>query len=393
MSACEALIANAAVGAAPALRAVDCMANDFAASGFARAFGSNGALLPALTILLTLYVAFFAFALITGRSRLGVGALMPRMLLVGAVLTFATSWIAWQQVVWNLVIGAPDQLAGVLMGVKGSSTQMLAGRIDLVVRAIAEVDEASRGAAGQAAAGATAGVSAGAFAPPGLMWLGAMLLLLGTIGVLVTTRIALGLLLALGPVFVVLALFGGTRGLFVGWLRALVLMAVVPLFVVAGGMMMLELLAPVLRGLAGPDGIEPQAAIALFLIAAVYVALMVMAVMMAGRIVSAWTVFGLGRSGGLRDDAPGQAWLVEQAAGVPIMPVAARTAVQGIAGMTGAAGLAGLAGAGALVNVTELSSAAGDAPQAYARAGRRPLGVGSRYANRAAGRGQWELKR
>ena len=67
------------------------------------------------------------------------------------------------------------------------------------------------------------------------MWLSALLLLLGTVGVLVTARIALAVLLAVGPVFVVLALFPGTRGLFAGWLRGVVLTAVTPLFAVLGG--------------------------------------------------------------------------------------------------------------------------------------------------------------
>jgi type IV secretion system protein VirB6 len=35
---------------------------------FRRLFGGEGALTPALTILLTLYIAFFAVSLLTGRS-------------------------------------------------------------------------------------------------------------------------------------------------------------------------------------------------------------------------------------------------------------------------------------------------------------------------------------
>ena len=52
--------------------------------------------------------------------------------------------------------------------------------------------------------------------------------------------------MALGPIFVVLALFPGTRGLFVGWLKGVVLMALAPLFAVLGGSLMLELAVPVL---------------------------------------------------------------------------------------------------------------------------------------------------
>ena len=138
MNDCETLVANASAGAAQALRAVDCMANEAAATAFGRLFGSGGALLPALTIILTLYIAFFAISLLTGRSRIGVSALTPRMMTLGLVLTFATSWAAYQGVVWNLATGATDQIAGVLMGANGSATQLFADRIDMVFAAIAE---------------------------------------------------------------------------------------------------------------------------------------------------------------------------------------------------------------------------------------------------------------
>ena len=32
------------------------------------------------------------------------------MMTLGLVLTFTTSWVAYQGVVWNLAVGAPDQL-------------------------------------------------------------------------------------------------------------------------------------------------------------------------------------------------------------------------------------------------------------------------------------------
>ena len=283
MSACDALTVNAALGAAPALRAVDCHANETTAAAFDRLFGTGGALLPALTILLTLYIAFFALSLLTGRSRIGIAALTPRMMTLGLVLTFATSWAAYQSVVWNLVVGAPDQIAGVLMGAQGPATLIFADRIDIVFAAIAE-----------AASSAGDTQAQGSFTPGNLMWLAALLLLLGTVGVLVTARIALAVLLALGPVFVVFALFSGTRGLFVGWLRGVVLTAVTPLFVVIGGGLTIELLVPILASLRGVDGIDGRSALALFMAASVHIALMAMVVKVAGSIVSAWQVFGAG---------------------------------------------------------------------------------------------------
>jgi type IV secretion system protein VirB6 len=92
----------------------------------------------------------------------------------------------------------------------------------------------------------------------------------------------------------VLALFRGTRGLFTGWLKGVVLLALAPLFAVLGGSLMLELAVPVLSALvATPGKIDPQAAMAFFMIGAVHAALMILVMKVAGTMVSGWTVFGL----------------------------------------------------------------------------------------------------
>lgn len=292
---CDPLVQSASAGVAAALSAVDCMAGEATTSAFARLFGTHGALLPALTLLLTLYIAIFALGLLTGRARLGVAALTPRMMLIGVVLTFATSWVAYQGVLWNLMVGAPDQVAGVLMGAKGQATHLFAARIDVLFQAIADAaDMANQQQAGAGTAAAPA--AAGTFAPASLVWLAAVLLLLGTVGVLVTARIVLAVLLALGPVFIVLALLRGARGLCAGWLRALVLVAITPLLAVLGGGVTIELAVPVVLQLAGPQGIEARPAFALFLVAAIHCALMALALRTAGTMVSGWQVFGLAGS-------------------------------------------------------------------------------------------------
>lgn len=299
MANCTQLTETASEGVAPALRAVDCLANETTSAAFGRLFGTDGALLPALTVILTLYIAWFAVSLLTGRSRIGISALTPRMMTLGMVLTFATSWVAYQGVVWNLAVGAPDQIAGILMGAPknfgGSATQLFGDRIDLIFAAIAEAGQNAGGGTQGAAQQTAAQVAQGTFTPANLMWLAALLLLLGTVGVLVTARIALAVLLALGPIFVIFGLFGDTRGLTAGWLRGVVLTAVTPLFVVVGGGMMLELLIPVVANLRNETGINGRAALALFTIAAVHVSLMAMVLKVGGTVVSGWQVFGLGK--------------------------------------------------------------------------------------------------
>lgn len=289
---CTAATEGVASGIAASLQAVDCVAGNVTGQAFGRLFAPGGTMATVLTILLTLYVAFFAIQLLTGRASLGVKSLTPRMMTVGLVLTFATSWVAYQSVVWNLAVGAPDWIAGVLTGDAGSATQSFAAKIDVVFKAVQEANQ-----------GNTADISA--FSPPGMMWLGAILLLLGTVGVLVTARIAMAVLIALGPIFVIMALFNGTRGLFAGWVKGLTMLGLAPLFAVLGGSVMLELAVPILAALVASAGqIDPQAAMGFFMVGAVHVALMVMVLKVAGTMVGGWTVFGLAKPDRDSDRAP-----------------------------------------------------------------------------------------
>lgn len=280
---CTDVTNGAASGIAAALQAVDCVATNVTGSAFGKLFAPGGTLAIVLTILLTLYIAFFGFALLTGRTNLSIRNLMPRIMTMGFVLTVATSWIAFQTLVVNFALGGPDWIAGVLTGDTGSATQNFAAKIDVVFQAVQEANQGNN--------------DISAFSPPGMMWLGAILLLLGTVGVLVTSRIALAVLIALGPIFVVLALFNGTRGLFAGWVKGLTMLAIAPLFAVLGGSMMLELAVPMLAALVASAGnIDPQAAMGFFMVGAVHVALMIMVLKVAGTMVSGWSVFGLANS-------------------------------------------------------------------------------------------------
>lgn len=278
---CDTAAQAMGTGVSAALTAVDCIAGNVSEQAFNRLFGDDGQLAFALTVVLGLYVAFFGISLMLGRSNISVRALVPKMVTLGLVLTFATSFVAFSSVFYNIFIGGPDQIAGILTGTRGeSATMVFAQKLDVVFVAIQE------------ASGDTSNISA--FSPPGMMWLGAMLLLLGTVGMLVTARIALALLLAVGPIFVVLALFDSTRGLFTGWLKGLTMMALAPLFAVLGGSIMLEMSVPVLAALvAVPGKIDQQAAMAFFLIGAVHMALMLLSLKVAGTMVAGWQVFGL----------------------------------------------------------------------------------------------------
>ncbi|WP_156841147.1 type IV secretion system protein [Novosphingobium aquimarinum] len=406
--ACDQLTEGASAGVAPALRAVDCVANEMTADAFSRLFGAGGAMGPVLTILLTLYIAFFAISLLTGRSSLGISALTPRMLTLGLVLTFATSWIAYQGVMWNLALGGPDWIASVLMGTKGSATQIFGDRIDVIFAAITNVAENAGSTGGNAGGAAGGGAAAGLFTPDSVMWLGALMLMLGTVGILLTARIALAVLLAIGPIFVVMALFPGTRGLTAGWLRGVALTALTPLFVVLGGGITIELLVPIIRALSSNlTEIDGRAAMALFLVAAVHCALMVMVFKVAGTLVAGWQVFGLARSEKSSESidtaaargaaayaaasgqvAPSAAAMTSGSGGRPSMAVAAAASAPAIG--AGSSEGASHHGGDRRTVITQISG--GGIEPLAPRAGSRAKGIGSRFRSPSNDTGRTPVK-
>jgi type IV secretion system protein VirB6 len=295
MSACPVFSADGPVTVADALKSVDCLSGQAVEIAFSRLFGESGALGQALTLILTLYVALLALSLLTGRTSLRLNMLTPRMLQLGLVLTFATSWVAYQSVGWNLLVEAPDQVASILLGTKGSATQLFAARLDTLFDVIANSAHLAQGANALAATTPVPQIANTSPKPADLLWAASLMLLLGTVGVLIVARIALAAVMALGPVFIILALFRGTRGLFEGWLKAAVMLALTPMLAVLLGGGTLVLVAPMISALARAGGkVSLELATSIFLAAFVYIALMILAMRAAAMITSGWHLGGRG---------------------------------------------------------------------------------------------------
>jgi type IV secretion system protein VirB6 len=281
MSQCAPFGAEGPAGVADALSKVDCLANDATAVSFGRLFGAHGSFTTALTIILTLYIALLAFNLLTGRSALRISVLTPRMMTLGLVLTFATSWIAYQSVVWNLATGAPDEIASVLVGTNGSATLIFAQQLDAMFGAITDAVSNINPA--------TVAAAPGFASPPNILSIAALILLLGTVGVLVVCRLALAALLIIGPVFIVLALFEGTRGLFEGWLKSVAMFALVPLLTVVMGSGALVAIGPMIAGLAETGGEIPlRTAVAILVASIIYLSLMLLVLKVAANLTRGW---------------------------------------------------------------------------------------------------------
>jgi type IV secretion system protein VirB6 len=114
-------------------------------------------------------------------------------------------------------------------------------------------------------------------------------MLLGTVGVLVVCRLALAALLIIGPVFIVLALFDGTRGLFEGWLKSVAMFALVPLLTVVMGSGALVAIAPMVAGLDQSGGQIPlRTAVSILVASIIYLSLMLLIFKVAGNLTRSW---------------------------------------------------------------------------------------------------------
>lgn len=320
MIACPTLPSDGFGSIVQVLRVIDCRSDEAVAIAFVRLFGQHGAFSQPLTALLTIYVALFACNLLAGRGRLTMDMLTPRMLQLGLALTFATSWVAYQSVVWNLLVEAPDEIASLLLSTKGSATQAFAMRLDGLFDALAQSAQLAQSANAVAPAPGSpvpqiAGIPA---RQADLLWLASLMLLIGTVGVLVVARIALAAVMAIGPLFIVLALFRNTRGLLEGWLKAALMLAITPVLAVLLGGATMVMIEPMIAALIQAGGKVPVGlASSLFLAAFVYSALMLLAMRTAGLIAGS---LHFGRAETIQADTGG---LFQPAVGLPSASVIA----------------------------------------------------------------------
>lgn len=204
---------------------MDCQAASLGAQGYLAlaAPGSTGSLL--LLALLTIFVALFGYRMLLGDTpTLNDGVLA--FVKIGIVLALTTSWPAYQTLLYDVVLRAPAELASDIGGASGlAGTEAdLATRLDGVDQGLRTLSLLGVGVPVIVAPDISQRAEPSLWAGFDTFALGASrIVLLGTAaGGFGLSRLGAGFLLALGPVFVGFLLFAGTRGLFEGWLRGLV---------------------------------------------------------------------------------------------------------------------------------------------------------------------------
>lgn len=309
MADCTAI--NPAAGSAETMiHTVDCYIQSNVQTGYANLLGPGSVFSYALTIALTVYVAFVGYRLIFGRSTLSISEMMPRMVMIGAVLALTSNWATYQVLVYDVLTDGPQEIVRSInpaAGKAGGVTErvdVLSGKMVDIADAWSEFDARpdqaiaadlplESGIIPVSASGITAFVAPKDSLGPNMLLLSALMLVLASAGVLVVAKIILGLLLLIGPIFAVLALFASTRGLTLGWGRAAVLMALVPVMAIMTSAGAVALLEPLLIDmfLSASQGIfSLRAALTIMVVVLVMVAVSVQLFRVGRTIVSGWTL-------------------------------------------------------------------------------------------------------
>jgi len=207
------------------LAQIDCQSQAIGAYGFGALASPGSPAAGLLLALLILFIAAFGLRLMFGETPLG-RDLLGGALKIGIVLTLATSWPAWRTLAYDSVLKGPAELTAQIGGAAGlpGSGSGFNARLSGADQAIVSLTAFGTGRLTGGIVGSTdLGDSASGIAmadQTGFGW-GRVLFLAGTIGPLAAIRLSAGVLLALAPIMAGLLLFGGTLGIFVGWLRAL----------------------------------------------------------------------------------------------------------------------------------------------------------------------------
>ncbi|MFI4967070.1 MAG: type IV secretion system protein, partial [Caulobacterales bacterium] len=188
------------------LGAVDCQTRAFAEAGYSSLTSASSGFQVALTALLTIYVALVGYRMLFASGGAKLSDAPGIALKIGAILALVTSWATFQTLVFDIAAKAPGEIAAAVAAPLQTNGGSLAS--DPVNGLQAAYDQLTRSAV---AFGATAGPNTKAYSSPAASAAEALsaasgALFMTTAGVIAGATLAIGVLTAVGPVFIAMFL-------------------------------------------------------------------------------------------------------------------------------------------------------------------------------------------
>ena len=211
---------------------------------FALVNGAFGSLTPVVRILWRLmfiiFIAVFGYKVIVS-GRFSAPDLLVNVLKIIILLVVATEWNTFMILVYDMATDLPSDVAGQIMqGAADTLAAPVANDETTANLALSQFYDRSMEVSEKLLEGA-GWTKWGLYFYAGAIWVGAISFTAFAAMLIVLAKLAVAILLAVGPLFILLLIFNNTKNLFEGWLRTLLNYAVIPIFVYALLALMLTL--------------------------------------------------------------------------------------------------------------------------------------------------------
>jgi type IV secretion system protein VirB6 len=190
------------------------------------------ALEPAIVTVATIYVMVWGYLQLTGKLEEPVTAGLKRIVILAVVLGASLHLWLYNTVIVDTFYAAPAELAAAISG-----TPNPVGTVDAIWQSGGQVAGALWNRGG------VFGGDFGFYLAGVLVWLLMGLLCVYTMFLIALSSIASAILLALGPLFIVMLLFDSTRRYFEAWVAQLAAYALITVLTVLVGALLLQLVS------------------------------------------------------------------------------------------------------------------------------------------------------
>jgi type IV secretion system protein VirB6 len=168
-----------------------------------------------LRLMMVAYIALFGIAVLQGALSMSLRDASRHILKALIVFQLATNWGTFTTFFYNVFTVGPEKLTAALIGGKDPTQQLE----DVFVTGVDAARNINRKAGTFDVAQIFLGV---------LILMGTVLMVGIALFLLILSKLGLAILLSIAPVFIALALWKSTQGLFQGWINYLVNYAMIP---------------------------------------------------------------------------------------------------------------------------------------------------------------------
>lgn len=195
------------------------------------AFNGYAALVHSLqipiTLAITAYIAFIGWSVLQGWSQVTVGQITKHVLKIAIAYSLAMQWSVFSAFIYNVFTNGPDELSTILMQSAGSTTAGANALLQSAFNDGIHIGEQLWGSGGGIIAGLAMKMAAV------IVWLLNFLVIGIALLEIAVAKCGLAVTLVLAPVFVLMLLWGSTKGIFDKWFSTALGFALVPLFLSA----------------------------------------------------------------------------------------------------------------------------------------------------------------